>query len=181
MTRKNPFEVADESYEPCNPDSQPNTELVDYIKEPVDQWILDHETVTVETYKKAREVWVELGEQVVSEEFGSDYEGTPGMEADHIQAATGREVNVFGAKLQPMMFESFELHALPKELLIMEPEPTVIGQMFGVPREGGYVPMLVIDTFIDQEPIQCIETLHYFFHLLNDIYSDDPEEVQVVF
>lgn len=181
MERKNPFEVADESYEPCDPASQPNAELMDYIKEPVDQWILEHGTVEADTFRDARSVWQQLGSQAISEE-APDVGGPDSLQPEYIRQVQPATVKQFAERLKPMVFESVGLAAIPLDLLArIEDDPVVIGQMFGVPREGGYAPVLILDTTITGGWQRCIEQLHMLFHLLNDIYSDDPKEVQVLF
>lgn len=181
MNGKNPFEIADESYEPCDPSSQPNPELVDYIKEPVDQWILEHGVIEAETYQDARSVWTELGDQVIPDDAGSPPD-LDTMEPHHIRKVRPAVVKQFAERLKPMIFESIGLAAIPLDLLAqIEDQPVIIGQMFGVPREGAYAPVLILTSTITKDEPGCLDELHMIFHLLNDIYSDDPTEVQVMF
>jgi hypothetical protein len=181
MNAKNPFEVADESYEPCDPHSQPNTELVDYIKEPVDQWILENSTIEADIYRKARSVWAELGQQAVPE--GDSIGGPDSLQDSYIRQVQPATVKRFAERLHPMTFESVGLAMIPLDLLAqIEQDPVIIGQMFGVPREGGYVPLLILDTTIQGGKGRCLNQMHMLFHLVNDIFSDEPaEEIEVLF
>lgn len=181
MNGKNPFEVAAESYDPCDPASQPNPELVDYLKEPVDQWILEHGVVEEATYREAREVWSNLGDCLIP--------ATPETEKlEHLQPEYIRLVNPatarnFAVKLKPMVFESASLAMLPLGFLeSVESRQIIAGQMFGVPRDDALVPVLVLDMLPpDEHPDKAIESMHEFFHLLNDSFADDPTELEVVF
>lgn len=181
MNGQNPFEVASNDYEPCNPDSQPNAELRDYIKEPVDQWILENSTIEAGTFQDARSVWQELGQQAIPDSE-PDLGGPDSLKPEYIRQVQPAVVKQFAERLQPMVFESIGLAMIPLDLLAqIESDPVIIGQMFGVPREDGYVPLLVLDSTITGGWERCINQLHMIFHLLNDIYSEDPHEVQVVF
>lgn len=179
------FEMA-EGYEPCNPDSLPKPRLADHVKEPVDQWILEHETVEQDTYEKARMVWAELGDQAIPElDSHDEHDETdplPDLKAEYIRQVLPATAKNYCEKLKPMVFESAGLAMIPLDLLAnVESEPVIIGQMFGVPRDDGYVPVLVLETTITGGPHQAIDQLHGIWHLLNDIYSDDPTELQVLF
>lgn len=181
MNRQNPFEVASDSYEPCDPHSQPNAELVDYIKEPVDQWILENSTIDADTFQDARSVWQELGQCAIPEE-APDPGGPDSLQPEYIRQVQPATVKQFAERLQPMVFEAIGLAMIPLDLLArIEEDPVIIGQMFGVPREDGYAPVLVLDTTITGGWQRCIDQLHMIFHLMNDIYSSDPQEVQVLF
>lgn len=177
-----PFEAA-EGYEPCDPDSEPPRELADWIKEPVDQWLLQQDTVDRETYLKSRKIWAELGEPVLQEpDIPDGHDPLPDMQAKYVRLVDPATVKEFAEKLQPMVFEGVGLHMIPMGMLAqVENDPVILGQMFGVPRDAGYCPVLVLQTTIAGGVGRCLEQLHGIFHLLNDIYSDDPEEVQVVF
>lgn len=181
MNGKNPFEVAAESYEPCDPHSLPNQELVDYIKEPVEMWILDNETIEADTYRDARSVWQELGQQAVPE--GDEIGGPDSLQPEYIRQVQPATVKQFAERLQPMVFESVGLAMIPLDLLArIEDRPVIVGQMFGVPRDDGYVPLLVLDTTIEGGKGRCLNQMHILFHLANDIFSDEPaEEIEVLF
>lgn len=180
MNGTNPFEVADESYNPCDPASQPNPELADYIKEPVEQWILDNSVIEADTFQAARKVWQELGQQAVPE--GHDIGGPDGLQADYIRQVQPAVVKQFAEKIQPMTFESVGLAVIPLGLLAqIEEDPVIVGQMFGVPRDDGYVPLLILDSTITGGVERCISQMHMFFHLVDDVFSEDPEEVGVLF
>lgn len=171
-----------EGYEPCDPNSEPGRKLRDYIMEPVDQWLLEQGAVEASTVEAARDVWVELGQPVID----ADPEEIPDhelevMEPDAVRQVQPATVKQFAEKLQPMIFEGLGLASIPLGLLAqIESDPVIIGQMFGVPRDGGYAPILVLTTTISGGPERCVDQLHGIMHLLNDIYGDNPEEIQVM-
>lgn len=174
-------EMAD-GYEPCNPESQPGQELTDWIKQPVDQWILEHGTTDAETIEAAQEVWMNLGSPVIEPDAEPPEDMQEVMNPKAIRQVTPTTMKEFGERLQPMIFEGIRLAMIPLDLLAsIESQPVIVGQMFGVPREGGYAPVLVITGLIAGGSIEdSVDQLHGIFHLLNDIYSDDPEEIQVM-
>lgn len=179
----NDFSELADGYEPCNPESQPGQELTDWIKEPVDQWILEHGTTDAETVKKARDVWMELGSPVIDPAAPEPPEEVKeSMHPEAIRQVTPASVKEYAERLKPMIFEGMRLAMVPLDLLArIESQPVIVGQMFGVPREGGYAPVLVITGTIAGGSIEdSVDQLHGIFHLLNDIYSSNPEEVQVV-
>ena len=175
-------EMAD-GYDPCDPNSQPSRELRDYIMEPVDQWLLDHGAVDSHVVEDAMAVWQELGTPVLDEDtIPVDVQ----EELDHLDPDTIRKVQPavvkdYAERLKPMVFESLGLAAIRLDLLArVENDPVIIGQMFGVPRDDAFVPVLILETTIAGGMDHALSQMHGFFHLLNDCYSENPEEIQVM-
>lgn len=179
MNGQNPFEVASADYDPCDPDSLPGRELEDYVKEPIEQWILENDTIEADTYRKARQVWQELGQRAI-EPDAPDVGGPDALQPEYIRKVSPRNVKEFATRLDLLAFETVGLAAIGSDTLAsLGYEPVMVGQMFGVPRGDGYAPVLALDTTLGGRP--CIDELHVVFHLLNDIYSEDPREVGVLF
>jgi len=151
--------------------------------EPVDQWLLDHGAVDSDVVEDAMAVWQELGKPVLDEDtIPVDVQ----EELDHLDPDTIRQVQPavvknYAERLKPMVFESLGLAAIPLNLLArIENDAVIIGQMFGVPRDDGYVPVLILETTVAGRMDNALSQMHGLFHLLNDCYSEDPEEIQVM-
>jgi len=174
------FEAAD-GYDPCDPDSQPPRELKDMILEPVDIWNLDHGSISQDTFEDALDLWMDIGDSVLKDETPMEESPHPNMDPGAIRIASPQSVAEFCEDLRPLIMESVGLAAIPLDVLLAtETRPVILGQMFGVPRADGYVPVLVLETTVHSGIEHAVHQMHGFFHLMDDTFSEDPEEVGIL-
>lgn len=174
---EDPFQMGE--YDPYDPESEPNRELKDHIAEPVDLWVLEHGAVTADTFRKAREVWTELGEPT---EVEAPIDAPDAWDPDHIRMVTPAQVNEYAGELKPNVFESLQLHKIPSTALAaLSDSHMIAGQIIGVPVQDGYCPTLLLTVGKDTDPADLADSILQTIHIANDVFGDDPEDMQVIF